>query len=76
MVVALALAFLAVQSASILQSPPVAPVAKGEFATEQDARTQAGQPSPSSWAELLSVAVFVPLAIAAVCYLSVRRAIS
>lgn len=74
-VVALALAFLAVQSASILQSPPAAPVVKGEFATEQAVRPQAGQPSPSSWAEMLPAVVFVPLAIAAACYLFVRRAI-
>ena len=74
-VVALVLAFLAVQGASFLQSPPAAAVMKGEFATDQSARLEASQPPPSPSAAVLWLAVFMPLAIAAVCYLFVRRAV-
>jgi hypothetical protein len=73
--VALVLAFIAVQAVSYLQSPPAAAVVKGELATDQSARLQPSQSRPSSGAELLPVAVFVPLAIAAACYLLVKRAV-
>jgi len=71
----LVLAFLAVQGASFLQSSPAAAVVKGEFATDQSARLQASQPPAGPSAEMLWVVVFVPLAIAAACYLFVKRAV-
>lgn len=74
-VAALVLAFLAVQGASFLQSPPAAAVVKGEFVTDQGARLQESQPSPSPSAAMPWAIVFVPLAIAAVCYLFVKRAV-
>jgi len=74
-VAALVLAFLAVQGASYLQSPPAAAVVKGEFAADQSARLQATQPPPSPSAAMLWTAVFVPLAIAVVCYLFVKRVV-
>jgi len=74
-VVALVLAFLAVQGASFLQSPPAAAVVKGEFAADESARLQASQPPPSPSAAMLWAVVFVPLAIAAACYQFVKRAV-
>lgn len=74
-VVALVLAFLAVQAASLVQSPPTAAVMKGEFVTDQSARLEASQPPSSPTVTVLWPAVFMPLAIAAVCYLFIRRAV-
>jgi len=69
------LAFFAVQGVSYLQSPPAAATVKGEFAADQSARLQPSQPPPTYGTQLLSVVVFVPLAIAAACYLLVKRAV-
>ena len=70
---ALVLAFVAVQGASLVQSPPAAAVLKGEKVAETDARYEATQsPAPSAH-ESFPMIVFGPLVIAAVCYLFVRR---
>ena len=70
---AVALAFVAVQGASLIQSPPVAAVMKGETVAETDIRYQATQSTSVSTHENLLAVVFGPLAIAALCYLFVRR---
>lgn len=71
-IVALVLAFMAVQSASLLQNPPAA-VMKGESVAETTARLQAGQPVSVSLRENLATMVLGPLAIAAFCYLFARK---
>lgn len=72
--VAIVLAFLVVQGASLLQNPPAAAV-KGDFVTEAATRQQAGVLPPTSWNEMLSVVILVPLMIAGLSYLLVRRAV-
>lgn len=71
-IVALVLAFMAVQSASLLHNPPAA-VMKGESVAETTARLQAGQPVSVSLRENLATMVLGPLAIAAFCYLFARK---
>ena len=70
---ALVLAFLAVQGASLVQSPPAATMLKGETVAETDARYQATQQPAPSVGESFPMIVFGPLVIAALCYLFVRR---
>jgi len=69
------LAFFAVQGASFVQSPPVASVAKGEFAAEPGVRLQADQVPPVSWVEMIAPVLLVPMALAVLCYLLVRRTV-
>ena len=70
---AVALAFVAVQGASLVQSPPAAAVMKGETVAETDVRYQATQSTTVSTRQNLLAVVFGPLAIAALCYLFVRK---
>jgi len=70
---AIALAFLVVQGATLLQNPPAAAV-KGDFVTEAATRQLTGGPS-SSWNEVLPALVLVPLMIAGVSYILARRAL-
>ena len=70
---ALVLAFLAVQGASLVQSPTAAAVLKGETVAQTDARYEATQPPAPSAGEGFPMIVFGPLVIAALCYLFVRR---
>jgi hypothetical protein len=70
---AVALAFVAVQGASLVQSPPAATVMKGETVAETDVRYQATQSTTVSTRQNLLAVVFGPLAIAALCYLFVRK---
>ena len=72
-IVAVALAFLAVQSASFLQSRPSAAVMKGDILTESTARPGAVQPLVVSWVETIATVVLGPLAVAILCYLFIRR---
>ena len=69
---ALVLAFVAVQGASLVQSPTAAAV-KGETVAETDARYEATQSSAPSVRESFPMIVFGPLVIAALCYLFVRK---
>jgi hypothetical protein len=70
---ALVLAFLAVQGASLVQSPTAAAVLKGETVAETDARYEATQSPAPSVRESFPMIVFGPLVIAALCYLFVRK---
>ena len=69
---ALVLAFVAVQGASLVQSPTAAAV-KGETVAETDARYEATQSPAPSVRESFPMIVFGPLVIAALCYLFVRK---
>jgi hypothetical protein len=69
---AVVLAFVAVQGASLVQSPTAAAV-KGETVAETDARYEATQSSAPSVRESFPMIVFGPLVIAALCYLFVRK---
>lgn len=71
--VALVLAFVAVQGASLVQSPPAPAVLKGESVAETDVRYQATQSALVSVRENFPTVVFGPLVIAALCFLFVRR---
>jgi hypothetical protein len=71
---ALVLAFVAVQGASLVQSPPApAPLLKGESVAETAIRYQATQSASLSTRESLPTVVLGPLVIAALCYLFVRK---
>jgi len=77
-VVALVLAFVAVQGAGLLQTSPIMVGGKADYAaTEPGARVQATQlqPSPRLPLEQAVGIVLVPLIIAAFCYLLARRKI-
>lgn len=69
---ALVLAFVAVQGASLVQSPTAAAV-KGATLAETDARHEATQSPAPSVRESFPMIVFGPLVIAALCYLFVRK---
>ncbi len=70
---ALVLAFVTVQGASLVQSPTAAAVLKGETVAETDARHEPTQSPAPSVRESFPMIVFGPLIIAALCYLFVRR---
>jgi hypothetical protein len=74
---ALVLAFVAVQGASLMQIPPAATLLKGESVQPPVAPTavryQATPSTPLSIRESLLTVVFGPLVIAALCYLFVRK---
>jgi len=74
-IVALVLAFAVVEGTSFLQNPPAAAVMKGETVTEASARLQADQPVSPSLRDSLTTMILGPLAIAALCYLFVRKRI-
>jgi hypothetical protein len=71
--VALVLAFVAVQGASLVQSPPAPAFLKGESVAETDVRYQATQSTSVSIRENFPTVVFGPLVIAALCFLFARR---
>jgi hypothetical protein len=71
---ALVLAFVAVQSASFVQSPSApAPLLKGASVAETAARNPPPQSAPLSIRESFLTVVLGPLVIAAVCYLFMRK---
>jgi hypothetical protein len=71
---ALVLAFVAVQGASLVQSPPApAPLLKGESVAETAVRNPAAYSTSLSTRESLPTAVLGPLVIASLCYLFMRR---
>jgi hypothetical protein len=70
---ALVLAFVAVQGASLVQSPPVPAMLKGQSVAETGVRYQATQPPSPSLGESFPTIVLAPLVIAALCYLLVRK---
>ena len=70
---ALVLAFVVVQGASLVQRPPAPAVLKGETVAETDVRYEATQPPSASLHESFPTIVFGPLVIAALCYLLVRK---
>ena len=75
-IVAVVMAFAAVQAASILQGPPAVAVMKGEYVTEQGAaRPDAIQPPTTPGVEGMAALLLGPLAIAVLCYLLVRRTV-
>ncbi len=77
-VLALVLAFVAVQGATLLQGTPAPTVAKGEFAVDETAQllTSAAQPAPVSQMHTMVPIFLGPLLIAVVCYLVVKRTIA
>jgi len=70
---ALVLAFVAVQGASLVQTPPAPAMLKGASVAETGVRYQANQSTPVSMLESFPIVVFGPLVMAALCYLFVRR---
>jgi len=75
-ILAVVMAFAAVQGASILQGPPAVAVMKGEYLTEQAATPpKAIQPPSTPGVEGMAAFLLGPLAIAVLCYLFVRRTV-
>lgn len=74
-IVAVALALIAVQSASLLQSPPAAALMKGQSVMETTASLRIDQSTSVSLSQTIAWVVIGPLAIAALCYLFVRKKI-
>lgn len=72
-IIAIVLALIAVQSASLLQNPPAAALMKGAFVPETSARLQIDQSTYPSLNQAVSWVVLGPLAIAALCYLLARK---
>jgi len=72
-ILALVLAFVAVQGASLVQNPTAPTMLKGQSVAETDVRYQATQPPSPSLGESFPTILFAPLVIAALCYLLVRR---
>ena len=77
-IIAIVLALIAVQTASLLQNPSAAALMKGasvpETSTpETSARLQIDQSTYLSLNQAVSWVVLGPLAIAAVCYLLARK---
>jgi hypothetical protein len=70
---AAALAFVAVQGASLVRSPTVPAPMLGETVAETGIRYQATQSTTVPTYENLFAVVFGPLGVAALCYLFVRR---
>ena len=72
-IIAIVLALIAVQSASLLQNPPAAALMKGAAVSETSARLQIDQSTYPSLNQAVLWAVLGPLAIAALCYLLARK---
>lgn len=72
-IIAIVLALIAVQSASLLQNPPAAALMKGASVPETSARLQIDQSTYPSLNQAVSWVVLGPLAIAALCYLLARK---
>ena len=72
-ILALVLAFVAVQGASLVQNPPASTMLKGQSVAETDVRYQATGPPSPSLAESFPTILLAPLVIAALCYLLVRK---
>ncbi len=78
-IIAIVLALIAVQSASLLQNPSAAALVKGASVpetspvSETSARLQIDQSTYLSLNQTVSWVVLGPLAIAALCYILVRR---
>ena len=72
-IVAVALAVIVVQSASLLQSPPTAALTKGESVTEPRTTLEASRPTSITWYQTLTWSVLGPLVVAVLCYMFVRR---
>jgi hypothetical protein len=70
---ALVLAFVAVQGASLVQTPPAPALLKGQSVAETEARYEATQPPSPSIHESFPIIVLGPLVIAALCYLLARK---
>ena len=72
-ILALVLAFVAVQGASLVQNPPASTMLKGQSVAETDVHYQATRPPSPSLGESFPTIVLAPLVIAALCYLLVRK---
>jgi hypothetical protein len=70
---ALVLAFVAVEGASLVQAPLAPAALKGQSVAETDARFEATQPPSPSVSESLPVILLGPLVIATICYLLARK---
>jgi hypothetical protein len=70
---AVALAFVSVQGASLVRSPQAPAPMQGETVAGTEIRYQATQSTTMSTHENLFAVVFGPLGVAALCYLFVRR---
>jgi hypothetical protein len=74
-IVAVGLAFLVVQAASLMQKSPAAVGVKTEMLAEPSVRSQETQTSIVSGPQAILTVVLGPLAIAALCYFLVRKTI-
>jgi hypothetical protein len=70
---ALVLAFVAVEGASLVQAPSAPAALKGQSVVETGARFEATRPPSPSTSENFPVILFGPLGVAALCYLLARK---